>query len=163
MAAVEFALIAPVFFAILFSIFEAGLIMVKISLTDNAVAEVGREIYTGAVQGDVTITAESLKQSICGRIVLIKNCTDNITLEVRTIASFNDIPQDGEVCRDALSGGIAPTVTYAPGVGSEISFMRVCVTTGINTPLLGLGLALPKNANGRYEIVSSLAFANEPF
>lgn len=161
--AVEFALIAPVFFALIFSLFETGWLFTKIALADNAVEQVGRDIYTGAALADATITQDSLKQEICDNVVIINDCMENIALEVRTISSFSDIPVGGETCRDSASGTIQPAATYSPGSSSEISFVRVCITTEILTPFIGVGLALPKNGNDRFEIVSNLAFANEPF
>ncbi len=161
--AVEFALIAPIFFALTFSLFEVGWLFTKIALIDNATSQVSRDIYTGAAINDATITAESLTQDICDSVVIIQNCEENTTIEVTTISDFNSIPTSGEVCRDSFGSGIRPATTFDPGASSEISFVRVCVTTDILTPFIGLGLALPKNANGRFEIVSALAFANEPF
>ena len=161
--AVEFALVAPIFFATIFALFEAGLLMIKISLLENAVDQAGRKIYTGAAISDATVTVDSLKASICDRTVLIQECLSNITLEATTLTSLGDLPATGATCQDSMSGAVSPLVDYNPGSGSEVSFVRVCVTTGILTPFLGLGLALPKNAQGRYEIISSLTFVNEPF
>ncbi len=162
-AAVEFALIAPIFLALILSLFETGWLMTKIALADNAVSSVGRSIYTGAALSDATITQDSLKEEICRQIVIIGDCENNIELEVITINSFNDIPTGGEVCRDSFNGGVQPVATYTPGQSQEISFVRACITTEIFSPFIGVGLGLPKNSNDRFEIISTIAFANEPF
>ncbi len=162
-AAVEFALVAPIFFALIFSIFEAGWVITKIALVENAVEKTARGIYTGAVQNNTSITPDTLIQDICDGIVVISDCSENVTLDVRTIMYLGVQPSDDVVCRDSSSPGFNPVTIYDPGASSEITFIRVCVTTELFTPFLGLGLALPKNANDRYEIVTSLAFANEPF
>lgn len=162
-AAVEFALVAPIFFALVFSLFETGWLLTKTALIDNAVSEISRTIYTGNAISDATITVDSLKQQVCERSFVINDCLNNVTLEVTTITDLASIPATGEVCQDSASGLPQPSVTYSPGNASEISFVRVCITTKIFTPLLGVGMALPKNANGRFEIVSTLAFVNEPF
>ncbi|MEO1152061.1 MAG: TadE/TadG family type IV pilus assembly protein [Pseudomonadota bacterium] len=162
-AAVEFALVAPLFFALVFSLFETGWLMIKTALIDNAVAEVARTIYTGAAISDGTVSQSSLKDQICSRTVVINDCLNNLTLEVTTITSLASIPQTGEVCRDGSDSVPKPVATYTPGTASEISFVRVCVSTEIFTPLLGVGMSMPKNSHGRFEIVSSLAFVNEPF
>ncbi|MEM1192150.1 MAG: TadE/TadG family type IV pilus assembly protein [Pseudomonadota bacterium] len=162
-AAVEFALVAPLFFALIFSLFETGWLMIKTALVDNAVAEVARTIYTGAAISDGTVSQDSLKAKICSQTVVLNDCLNNLTLEVTTITSLASIPQAGEVCRDSNDTVPQPAATYAPGSASEISFVRVCIATEVFTPLLGVGMALPKNSHGRFEIVSSLAFVNEPF
>ena len=167
-AAVEFALIAPVFFALMFSLMEAGWLMTKIALTENAVAEIGRDIYRGAAQAnsanqDTSITQGSLKQRICSSIPVIPNCVNNVTLEVTTIRGFNDVPSTSAPCQYSFSSLAPPVTTYNPGGSAEISLVRVCITTDVLFPGLGIGLQLPKNLQGRYEIVTSLAFLNEPF
>jgi len=163
MAAVEFALIAPVFFALMFGIIETGWLMIKISLVDNAVEAVGRDIYTGAAVSDATITQDSLKTQICNMVPIVKDCEQNIALEVTTITGFDSIPTSGTTCRDSSDSAIQPKATYSPGSGSSTSFVRVCVTTGVLAPFIGAGMNLTKNANGNFEIISMIAFANEPF
>ncbi len=162
-AAVEFALVGPIFLALVFSLFETGLLYTKIALTDNAVADVSRSIYVGAAQSDGSVTSDTLKEDICDSIFIVQDCLNNITIEVTTISDFNSIPTGGEICQDSFDSGPPPATTYSPGASSQISFVRVCVTTKIITPFLGLGLKLTKNANNRFEIISTLAFVNEPF
>ena len=162
-AAVEFALVGPIFLALVFSLFETGLLYTKIALTDNAIADISRTIYVGAAQSDATITSDTLKEDICDSVFIIQDCLNNITIEVTTISDFDSIPTDGEICQDSFDSAPPPATTYSPGASSQISFVRVCLTTKIITPFLGLGLKLTKNANNRFEIISSLAFVNEPF
>ena len=167
-AAVEFAFVMPIFFAIVFSMMEAGWLMSKIALTENAVLSISRDIYTGAADPNssnhqATINQQSLKEKICAGVPLIGDCTNNISLEIIGINTLQDIPTNAAVCRDSFSSAVQPTATYNPAGTSEISVIRVCLTTDILFPGLGLGLHLPKNAQGRYQIVSLLAFVNEPF
>ena len=162
-AAVEFALIAPVFFAFVFGLLEAGFLMIRIALADNAVDQTGRQIYTGAAVSDGVVAQETLKQDIWDRISLFRDCMNNITLEAITITSFDDIPDNDATCRDDTNTTFKPSVTFDPGGASEIVFVRVCLTADVMTPFLGFGLSLPLNDNGRHEVVSSIAFVNEMF
>ena len=72
-------------------------------------------------------------------------------------------PQAGKFAEIALMAGVQPVATYTPGQSQEISFVRACITTEIFSPFIGVGLGLPKNSNDRFEIISTIAFANEPF
>ncbi len=160
-AAVEFALVSPLFFAFIFSLFEAGLLFTRIALVEDATRTASRQIYVGAAQSG-GITQNDLKQLICDETYGFIQCGDSITLEVQTLSGFGGIPDTNATC-DESDDEITPVVEYTPGAGSDTVFVRVCVTVPILTPGLGLGLALPKSANNKYAIVTSFAFESEPF
>ncbi len=160
-AAVEFALVSPVFFAFLFSLFEAGLLFTRIAVIEDATQDVSRQIYTGAAQAG-GLTQADIATMICNGTAGFISCTDSIEVEVQTVTGFNALPTTDAVC-DESGDAINPTTAFNPGATQEIVFVRVCVTVPLFTPGLGLGLALPKTAGGNYAIVSSLAFVNEPF
>ncbi|MEO1014191.1 MAG: TadE family protein [Pseudomonadota bacterium] len=161
-AALEFAIVGPVFIALIMSLFELGLMMFKISMVDLAVSQATKFIYTGAVQSG-TPTQEEIGEFICSRAVVLRDCENNITVELTAIGSFNAPPENDAPCVDSRNPDLNPTVAYDTGSGSQIMFMRVCVTTDVLTPGLGLGLALNSTDTDRAQIVSSVAFMNEPF
>lgn len=156
--AVEFAIIAPVFFALIFSMIETGWIMTKASLLDHAVNQTARMIYTGQAPDQGT-----LEQLICDEASVFSNCRENITVELTIVGDFTALPDTAATCTDANSTAIAPVTTYASGSGGEIVFMRVCITTDVLVPGLGLGMQMAQTDTGRFQMVSSMAFMNEPF
>lgn len=156
--AVEFALIAPLFFAVIFSFIETGWVLSKVVMLEQSVASASRLVYTGQAP-----TKESLETQLCDQNPLIEDCLENINVEMVVISDFNDEPDDAVECRDSADTSFEPTVKYSSTAGSEIVYLRVCVTTGIMVPGIGMGLALDKNNTGRFQIVSSTAFMNEPF
>lgn len=160
--AVEFALIAPVFLMLVLSVLELGWTMTRIALIDNAVAQAAKFVYIGAASsGSPTQTA--LEAFICDEAMVISNCYNNITVELTTINDFHSPPAWNAPCVDSDDVSLAPVVGYSPGAGGSIMFMRVCVTMDLFTPGLGMGLALQRTNGGRTQIISSLAFMNEPF
>ncbi|MEL6257873.1 MAG: TadE/TadG family type IV pilus assembly protein [Pseudomonadota bacterium] len=154
----ETAIVAPVFFAMILGLIETGWMMTKVAMVESAVTEAARLIYTGQAPDK-----SSIEQQICDRAVLVSDCASNINIEILPVADFASRPTDGAECRDSGDVDFEPSVSYQTGGGGEIVFLRVCVTTDILVPGLGLGLALPKNNRGRFEIVSTTAFMNEPF
>ena len=155
---VEFAFLAPIFFALLFSILETGIIMTKLTLLDNAVSNSARSIYIGKVS-----TKSEVERTICEDIVIVQNCLDNINVEVHVIESFDDTPDDPIECKDSDDTTFEPTVRYEQSAGGEIVLFRVCLSSTVVTPGLGVGLSLSKNHNNRINLVASSAFMNEPF
>lgn len=164
--AVEFALLAPVFFAMLFSLFEVGLLLTRMAMVDHAVNVVSKQVYTGDVSEGVaagTITQTDIEAAVCGVTgAVIPNCTNEITVELTEITSMSSLPTSDAACRDSTVE-LTPAVNFNPGVGNSIVFMRVCLTVDLLTPGLGFGLNLAKTTNNRFELISSAAFLNEPF
>ncbi len=160
--AVEFAMIAPVFMSLLFSVFEMGVLMTKITLLDLAAAEASKQVYIGAAANG-TVTPEDLEETICETVSLIdSNCAGNLLLEMTPITNFSSLPNSQATCVDK-STKVKPAVTVNPGVSDGIVYMRICLTTEIVVPGLGLGLGLLKTETGKTQIVTDIAFANEPF
>lgn len=165
-AAVEFALVGPLFLAFMFSMIELGLIMTKIALLDQAVAQSAKFIYTGAATSG-NPTQDSLEDFICDRSVLFVNCKENITVEVIPVTDFTGSSAGAAQCSDSedVDQTVKPVVDYMPGGGTQIAMLRVCITTEIFTPGLrySLGAAVQNTKTGRAQFVSLLAFMNEPF
>ncbi|MEO0399817.1 MAG: TadE/TadG family type IV pilus assembly protein [Pseudomonadota bacterium] len=159
----EFALVGPAFLGLILALFELGLLMTKTAMLDLSVADATKFIYTGAVQSG-TPTQEEIKQFICEKSVVFTNCLENITVELTPISNFDAPPEADAPCVDADDDeAIAPAVDYSTGNGGAIMFMRVCVTTDVVTPGLGVGVHLVDTVTNRMQITSSVAFMNEPF
>ena len=164
--AIEFALIAPVFLAFVFSLFEIGFLFVRMTMVEHAVNSVARSVYTGEVTKGVsggTITQADIEAAVCNNAAIISNCMDEVTVELTEVASLSSLPATNAICTDSWLDAIKPSVTFNPGSAQSTVFMRVCVTIDLLTPGLGFGLNLTKTATGRYQIVASTAFKNEPF
>ncbi|WP_306150603.1 MULTISPECIES: TadE/TadG family type IV pilus assembly protein [unclassified Roseibium] len=164
--AIEFALIGMPFFLLFLSCFEMGLLFIRMTMLDHAVNTTSKTVYIGAItQGlaDNTVSREDFEEDICEIVgLVVPDCVNNLTIELIEISSLIDLPDTDAVCVDA-SSDFRPVVTFNPGSANSIVFMRACLTTDIYTPGLGFGLALSKTVNNRYEMVSSMAFMNEPF
>jgi Flp pilus assembly protein TadG len=79
-AAVEFALIAPVFFALLFAIIETALVFFAGQVLETGVQDSGRLIYTSQ-----SLTQAELAADFCSRVAALFPCS-GICIEVRTYA-----------------------------------------------------------------------------
>ena len=163
-AAIEFAMIAPVFFGLVFSAFEIGFLFVRVAMLDHAVAAVSKSVYIGSVTHGA-VTSDDLKTSVCDYMsAVVPGCASEVTVELSQINSLSDLPATGAVCRDSTTD-INPSTSFNPGAANSIVFLRVCVTVDLLTPGLpySFGNNLTKTDSGRYEVVSSMAFMNEPF
>lgn len=161
-SAVEFAMVAPIFFGFFFILFELGLMMLRVSSADDAVSQVSRLIYTGAATNG-TVTVDDIENFICDRVSFVEDCKKNIMVDSRVIQTFADRPDTEAPCRDSSQPNYTPAATYNTGQQSEIVFLRVCLTTDPILPGYGLAPYLADTVDGRVQIIASMAFANEPF
>jgi Flp pilus assembly protein TadG len=79
---VEFALVAPVFFALLFAIIETGLVFFADQVLETGVQDTGRSIYTGQTQAAGTSQVD-FKQALCDRVAVLFSCA-NVYVDVRS-------------------------------------------------------------------------------
>lgn len=157
-AAIEFAIIAPVFFFLMFVIAETALVFIAEQVMDNAVFETARLIRTGQV-AEAAMSEEDFKQEVCGRIAVFINCNSaNFYLDVKAYPTFGDMemtnPLDDE--EDFEDPG-----SFAFGEASDIVVMRAYYQWPTNK-IFG-SLSLKNLTNGKRLIGSFAAFRNEPF
>jgi Flp pilus assembly protein TadG len=72
--AVEFAIIAPVFFFLMFVIAETALVFVAEQVMDNAVFETARLIRTGQAQ-NADMSSDDFKNEVCARVEIFVDCS----------------------------------------------------------------------------------------
>lgn len=162
--AVEFAILAVPFLALLFSIVELAIVFFIGSTLSHAMSESSRDIRTGEFQqtcGD----ADSFKTAVCGNMGSLGNC-NNLRIDVVT-------SPDGTFKPNLLSA--TPTNEDPANPGEPIILPNSYVSTQSRAVVvvraqyyhkLSLPGTLTRLANqpgNRRLITSSTAFRNEPF
>lgn len=161
-ASVEFAISFPLIFAVLFALFESGWIMTRTMMLERGLDMASRNLRVGAI---TTVSHEGLKAEICKHSTILANCSRDLVLELtpKTDATAN-YPKNQPNCKDRTEA-IAPVITFSPTTANddpEIMFIRACIIIDPIFPGIGIGLGLPKDATGGYQLVSYTAFVNEP-
>jgi len=157
-AAIEFAIIAPVFFFLMFVIAETALVFIAEQVLDNAVFETARLIRTGQVQ-EAAMTKEDFEDEVCGRVSVFINCTGtDFYLDVKSYSTFGEMEVGNPV--DA-NDDFTDEGTFAFGEANDIVVVRAYYQWPTNT-IFG-GLSLKNLSNGKRLIGSFSAFRNEPF
>src|ERR1700761_8783774 len=88
-AAVEFALVAPVFFALLFAIIEVSIMFFASQVLETVAQEGAREILTGQAQ-TAGLTQTQFQTYVCNQIPAVLNC-NNLYVDVESYSSFETI------------------------------------------------------------------------
>ena len=160
-SAVEFALVAPLFFALTFSILEAGYFFFIESAVEAANAKAARLIRTGQAQAN-SISRDAFFDEICDVVKLFGDCNERLTVDVARFSTFTELAADvaAPVCRDADPDDVN-AIPYQAGGARDIVRVRVCYMHKSLNP--GLGLNLEKSAGGAVKMFSTTIFRNEPY
>lgn len=159
---IEFALLGPIFFAMIGATLETSVVFLSGQIMESAVQDAGRAVRTGQAQrrGD---TIENFRAEICDRTIGLFDCSE-LHIEVTAISNFTTatvVPPVDWNCTKSCSW--TRPEQYSPGQGSSTVLVQVyyqyplVLTSG----LFGLGLAdLP---DGKRLLGSVTVFKNEPF
>lgn len=154
-AAVEFALVAPMFLALLVAIIESGLIFFAQQALQTAATQSARLIMTGQAQTQ-NLTAAQFAQTVCGKLPAMFSCA-NLYVNVAGAATFSAIAPLNPLQSGTLN---AAAMSYNPGIGGDIEIVQLFYLWPSLTAPLGLSYA---DMNGAFLITATAAFRNEPF
>ncbi|WP_426532082.1 TadE/TadG family type IV pilus assembly protein [Bradyrhizobium sp. McL0615] len=116
-AAVEFALIAPLFFGMLFAIIETAIVFFAGQVLEQGMADTARLMLTHEAQ-DTAMTEAVFKTKLCDRIKVMFDCQGNmanLTVDVKTFPPGTVIT----ITDPIVSGSLTGPFTYSlPPSGS---------------------------------------------
>lgn len=165
--AIEFAIVAPVFFALTFATFEVGWYYFVSSSVDAAAVESARYIRTGQAYKDGYTNQASrdtfLQQEVCRslRYMPQEQCANKTTVEVKTYASYAALAADASalVCTDDQQSA-QDAVPFNTGTDRSIIRVRICHIYKTLNPFIGFSLA--QNENGERRLAASFVLRVEP-
>jgi Flp pilus assembly protein TadG len=158
-AALQFALVAPVFFALLFAIIETALVFFAGQLLETYTQEAARLILTGQAQNGTYNTQTefqaNFQNNVCSNILF--KCS-SISVDVKNYSSFGLIV----IANPITNGSFDPSgLTYCPGNAGSIVVVRLFYQWPLFVTGLGYNIA---NLSGNLRLlVGTAVFQNEPF
>jgi Flp pilus assembly protein TadG len=154
--AVEFALVAPVFCALLFAILETGIIFFADQYLETITQDGARIILTGQAQNG-NYTQAQFKSYICSQVMALFNCS-NIYVNVQSFSSFETLTATCPISNGAF---VSTNLQYNPGGPGSV----VIVQLFYQWPQIVTGLGYNiTNLNGNYRLLcTTAAFRNEPY
>jgi Flp pilus assembly protein TadG len=157
-AAVEFAIVAIPFLAVLYAILQTGLVFFAEQSLETTAADASRLILTGQAQSQ-GLDQTTFQNAVCARLSVIMNCS-SVMIDVRTYSNFSSantsLPIDS-------NGNLQNNFVYQPGAAGDIVVMRLMYQWPISLSLLSLGRSLSNLGNGQDLLMATVAFRNEPY
>src|ERR1043166_7692687 len=157
-AAVEFALVAAPFTALVAAIFQVGLIIYATQSLQTATAAATRLILTGQAQTQ-NMTASQFLQAVCDHTSVF-TCS-GLMADVRTYNSFSGSDTSMPALSYDAGGNVTNQWQYNPGGPGDVVVARVMYQWPVFMGPLGMNLA--NLSNGHRLLMATSAFKNEPY
>lgn len=157
--AVEFAMIAPLFFGFLLAILETGTLFLRTTAIEAGVEEAKRLTMTGQVAGAGNGAAQlaTFRAGFCNQVGWIIPC-EQVQFDVRAFNTFGVAAMPNPVKNGAFDPG---GLQFNPGQPCQIVVIRAYYEAQGLTAMIRNDVASLNN--GRVLLGGSAAFKNEPF
>ena len=156
-AAVEFAMVAAPFLALMFAIMETALVFFASQTLETAVADSARLIMTGQAQSQ-SFSQAQFKSAVCAKVGGLFDCAGGLQIDVKTYTSFGSV--DNSPPLDA-NGNLKTNFGYQPGGPGDIVVVRLMYQWPVYASLLGFNLG--DMAGNKRLVMATAAFRNEPY
>jgi Flp pilus assembly protein TadG len=166
-AAIEFAMVAPVFFVLLMGTIEAGVIFFAQSALQNALNDTARLVRTGqtgcyTTSGGncVAMTQAQFRTQLCSEVSLLLQDCNGASLQF----DVNAYPSgfSGASNSSPLVAGSLPALTaFNVGNPCDVILARAFYKWPVFTP--GLGYFLANVGSSYHLLATAAAFRNEPY
>jgi Flp pilus assembly protein TadG len=164
-AALEFALIAAPFLALLVALFQTAVVFFAGRVLDEVTEEASRYILTGQAQ-QANMTQAQFQNYLCTGtntatlVSTLFNC-NNLMINVENYSDFSSASVTTPTLTYNGSGAVSNTWSYSPGTPGSIVVVQVMYQWPI---VLGpLGFNLSNLANGDRLLISTAVFKTEPY
>ncbi len=156
--AVEFALVAAPFLALIFAILETALVFFAGQTLESAASNTARLIMTGQAQ-TAGYSANDFKTAVCNQLAGgLFDCTNGVFVDVETYSSFSAINTAPPIVNGQLN---TTNMNYIPGGPGDIVVVRLYYQWPIFVSMFGDNLS---NLNGSQRLlVATSVFRNEPY
>jgi Flp pilus assembly protein TadG len=159
-AAVEFALVAPVFFALLFAIIETSIVFFAGQVLETGTQDSTRLMFTHQAY-DTGMDETAFKTDLCTRIAVLFNCTGNLanlSVDVKYYPPGTAINLTDPI----VSGNLTGPFTYQVPPPGSVNTVVVRVYYQWPLYVTGLGYNIA-NLNGSQRLLAATAaFHVEP-
>src|SRR5579871_3328437 len=155
-AAVDFALIAAPFVAVLMAIIESAIVLLSGQVLQTATTNAARQIMTGQAQ-NAAWSATDFKTYVCNGLTVMFDC-GKLNIDVRSFSSFTAVRLPAVTNPD---GTLTNSYLYQPGNPGDVVVVRLIYQWPIIA--YGLGIGLVNSANHTNTLIASAAFRNEPY
>ena len=156
-AAVEFALVAPLFFGLLFAIIELAMVFFASQVLETATQDSARMIMTGQAQ-NASFTQAQFKNLVCSKLTIMFDCVNGVSIDVQSYTAFGSVNVADPI--DASKNFVPPN-NYLPGNPGDVVVVRLFYKWPLY--VTGLGFNIANISGSKRLLTATAAFQNEPY
>jgi len=162
--AVEFGMLALPFLFLMFAILEIAMVFWSTQVLETAVANAGRQVYTGQFQGDPANAnktsaelGQKFKDALCANVTALFNCAQAVSVDIRNFSSYS-----GATPPSATTNGAYDTASFGyQNVGpNQIALVTAAMEYTTVVKMLSGTTGL---SNGNRLIMATTTFRTEPY
>lgn len=158
-ATLEFVIAFPFVFAMIVATFDAGLLMMKYVVLENALDRIVRDVrLTGIADGDAG--ADFFKQEVCNIAELINDCEASLHVEMTPIDTSFTFTPPAVTCVDRDADN-PPATTFTTGAPDDIVYIRACLVVDRYFPSALSGI-FTVDGSGGIQLIADSAYVVEP-
>jgi Flp pilus assembly protein TadG len=156
-SALEFAIVAPIFLALLFAIIETALMFFAGQVLETVTQDAARQVLTGQAQ-NAGMSQAQFATYVCNQLPALFSC-NKLTISVQSYPSFSAVTFPNAF--DASGNVIAANVGYIPGGPGCTVLVRLFYPWQLF--VTGLGYNISNFGTNQRLLTAAAAFQNEPY
>lgn len=158
-AAIEFALVAAPFFALILAVLQIGVIYLAGNELETAVERAARPLLTGAAQ-QASLTQSQFVASVCAYLPKLFTCS-GLMVDLQVASAFSSASTAKPTLTYDSSGNVSNQWSFATGGSGSILVLRVFYQFPILFAPFGRSLA--NLSNGDHLLMATAVFQVEPY
>jgi len=157
--ATEFALIAPIFLALMIATLQVGIVFFAEQALQSAAVVASRLVLTGQAQNS-SMTQAQFVNAICPKVQALFNCS-SIMVDVQSYTSFGSADYSTPTLTYDAHGNVTNAWSFSPGTPGSIVVVRFIY----QWPVIGgpLGFSISNLTNGKRLMMGVSALRVEPY
>ncbi|RBW62065.1 TadE/TadG family type IV pilus assembly protein [Ruegeria sp. A3M17] len=156
---VEFAIWFPLYMFFILGVIEYSMVSIQKAMLDRSMDLVVRDIRLGINLPDTK--HNTIKEAICGKMVAMRNCSDNLQLEMIVQDPYGgvNLPIVPD-CSDRADEA-KPVREFSNGGSNELMILRACAKVDPLFPTTVMGRAVSGD-DGLVTLTATTTFVQEP-
>ena len=167
LAAVEWALVGPMFLLLLLAIIDLGITFTTQATMDGAARDAARLIRTGQVQA-AGGTVSTFQNQLCSELTMFMttaSCQTDVAVDVVTApgtTDFSTLPAFTNCSNSTVTPPPPGSCPFNPGAAGDLVGVQVTYNRPFLVPWVGTFLATSSDPQ-HIKLQSTVVFRNEPF
>ncbi|KAB7616228.1 hypothetical protein F9L33_05625 [Amylibacter sp. SFDW26] len=158
---VEFAVLFPMIFGLVAINFDAAVMMLRYTNLETALDKTVREVRLHGFPESNDNGLAYFKSEICSHATFIKNCSENIAVEMSPIDTSAGFTKPATIQCINRADNSEPVTEFTPGQQNDAVYVRACVVIDRVFPNSLPGI-FSSNEEGHVKLVADTAYVVEP-